>query len=74
LHETHAPVQAVTQQTPSAQWFERQSLSSRQPAPLSFCGRLPQLPFVQTAGEAHSPPPVVHVDAQAADVPAITQL
>jgi hypothetical protein len=41
---------------------------------LSILGRIPQLPFVQTAGGTHSPPPVVHVDAQAAAEPAVTHL
>jgi len=54
LHAMQAPAHAVAQHTPSAQWADVQSASATQPAPSDFFGRAPQLPFVQTAGNAQS--------------------
>src|SRR5262245_27121154 len=64
LHETHAPVQAPAQQTPSAQTFETQSSPATQPAPLAFFTLTPQLPLLQVAGEAQSVPPARQVVRQ----------
>jgi len=74
LQATHAPVHAAAQQTPSAQCVDVQSPSATQPAPFAFFGREPQLLFVQTAGEAHSLPPVVHVERQSSALAAPPQL
>jgi hypothetical protein len=60
LQETHAPLQEVSQQTPSKQWPSSHSASLAQTAPL---GLGPQLPFTQ-AWPAEQSALLVHEAAQ----------
>jgi hypothetical protein len=56
LHETHAPLQATLQQTPSTQKPEAQSLASPQVAPLALLPHLSAThcwPAAQRASVAH---------------------
>ncbi len=58
-------MQAVAQQTPSTQCPEVQSVEATQPAPSSFLGRVPQLPFMHCRPVTQSVF-VLHVEPQAA--------
>jgi hypothetical protein len=60
-------VQAVAQQTPSTQCPEVQSVEATQPAPSSFLGRVPQLPFKHCRPVTQSVS-ILHVEPQAAAV------
>ena len=73
LQDTHPPVQAVAQQTPSTQKLDVQSVVATHPAPMPPLGRMPQLLFVQTAGDTQSVA-VAHVCRQAGAAPLVPHL
>lgn len=65
LHDTQLPVQALLQQTPWAQKLDVQSDGCEHGWPMA---RVPQLPLVQTAGDAQPLAGGVHIVAHAVEL------